>query len=133
MDIATQNIIREAANGSSEGKLHFGQVLDLLTQAGVESYFADYRVRQTTYYLTSGECLCIELAMPEEGVTQKFNAEAIQAAIRGSQQGRIQYPEFKRLSQQAGCIGYIVWLTGRYVSYFGRKGETHIEHFPSAN
>jgi hypothetical protein len=40
------------------------------------------------------------------------------------------YPEFKRLSEQAGCIGYIVWITGRHVTYFGRNGETHVERFP---
>jgi len=23
-----------------------------------------------------------------------------------------------------------VWITGRHVTYYGRAGETHIEHFP---
>ena len=41
------------------------------------------------------------------------------------------YPEFKRLSMQAGCIGYWVWIAGRHVTYYGRKGETHVEHFPN--
>ena len=40
------------------------------------------------------------------------------------------YPEFKKLSRQAGCIGYTVWIAGRHVSYYGRKGETHVERFP---
>ena len=53
------------------------------------------------------------------------------AAILGAQQGKVMYPEFKQLSQQAGCIGYTVWITGRHVTYYGRKGETHVERFPS--
>ena len=30
----------------------------------------------------------------------------------------------------AGCIGYMVWIAGRHVSYFGRQGEVYIEPFP---
>ena len=39
------------------------------------------------------------------------------------------YPEFLRLSRAAG---YVTWIAGRHVSYFGRRGETHVEHFPPA-
>jgi hypothetical protein len=42
----------------------------------------------------------------------------------------VMYPEFKKLSQQAGCVGYTVWIAGRHVTYVGRRGETHIERFP---
>ena len=59
-----------------------------------------------------------------------FNGEALRAAIRGAQEGRIKFPKFKRLSQEAECVGYHVWITGRHVTYYGRAGETHIEHFP---
>lgn len=130
MDTATRDVIREAADGSSEGRLHFGQVIGLLIQAGVESYVADYRTRKTTYYLPSGETLSIDLEMPDVAIAETFDADAIKAAIRGSQQGIVKYPEFKRLSRQAGCTGYTVWIAGRHVTYFGRKGETHVEHFP---
>jgi uncharacterized protein YbcV (DUF1398 family) len=52
------------------------------------------------------------------------------AAILGAQQGRVMYPEFKLLLQQAGCVGYTVSIAGRNVAYLGRRGETHIERFP---
>jgi uncharacterized protein YbcV (DUF1398 family) len=130
MDIATQEAIREAAIGSSEGRLHFGQVIGLLMQAGVESYLADYRALRTTYYLPGGETLDVDLAAPEVEIGNDFDAPAIKAAILGSQQGIVKYPEFKRLSRQAGCIGYMVWVAGRHVTYFGRRGETHVEPFP---
>jgi tRNA (guanine37-N1)-methyltransferase len=29
------------------------------------------------------------------------------------------------------CIGYFVLLIGRQCQYFGRRGETHVELFPS--
>ncbi|HTR00960.1 MAG TPA: hypothetical protein VMH83_13260, partial [Candidatus Acidoferrum sp.] len=67
-----------------------------------------------------------------QGIADAFSATAVQAAIKGAQQGTVMYPEFKQLSMQAGCTGYTVWIAGRHVTYFGRRGETHIEHFPGA-
>ena len=63
-------------------------------------------------------------------IADTFDAEAVRAAIRGAQQGVVMYPEFKHLTCLAGCAGYTVWITGRHVSYFGRKGEMHVERFP---
>jgi uncharacterized protein YbcV (DUF1398 family) len=131
MDSKIVALIQAAADGSSEGRLHFGQVVGLLMEAGVESYVADYRAHRTTYYLPDGGTLEIPLKMPEQAIAQAFDADAIQAAIRGSQQGLVQYPQFKHLSCAAGCIGYTVWIAGRHVTYFGRKGETHVEPFPN--
>ena len=130
MNEHTQQLIREAADGSSQGRLHFGQVIGLLVQAGVESYAADYRTQRTTYYLPDGDTLSLVLPAPDVAIAQDFDAAAVQAAIRGAQQGVVMYPQFKKLSRQAGCIGYTVWIAGRHVSYYGRKGETHVERFP---
>jgi uncharacterized protein YbcV (DUF1398 family) len=123
-------LIREAAVGSTEGRIHFGQVIGLLMQAGVESYVADYRTWRTTYYLPDGDTFSMDTPMPDVGIAEDFDAAALKDAIRGAQQGTVMYPEFKKLSRQAGCIGYTVWIAGRHVSYCGRKGETHVERFP---
>jgi uncharacterized protein YbcV (DUF1398 family) len=130
MNPKPQELILEAASSSAEGRIHFGQVIGLLMQAGVESYVADYRTRRTTYYLPDGDTLDLDTPMPDVDIAMDFDAAALQAAIRGAQQGSVMYPQFKKLSRQAGCIGYTVWIAGRHVSYFGRKGETHVERFP---
>lgn len=130
MNDNTRAIIHEAARGSSEGRVHFGQVIGLLVRAGVESYGVDYRARRSTYVLPDGDTLDMPTPMPDVAIAQDFDAAALQAAIRGAQQGEVMYPEFKKLSRQAGCVGYTVWVAGRHVSYFGRKGETHVERFP---
>ncbi|NPU92278.1 MAG: DUF1398 family protein [Gammaproteobacteria bacterium] len=131
MNTASQEIILKVFRESSEGRLHFGTVVGLLMQAGVESYAVDYRTGKTTYYPPDGETLSLDLEMPDVAIADAFDSDALKAAIRGSQQGVVQYPEFKRLSREAGCVGYTVWIQGRHVTYFGRRGETHVERFPS--
>lgn len=130
MEPAIESIIRETFNASDAGRIHFGQVIGNLASAGVESYAVDYRTGRATYYLPSGETLTLTLEIPEAGVAQVFSAPDIKAAILGAQRGEVMYPEFKQRSQTAGCVGYTVWLAGRHVAYYGRKGETHIERFP---
>lgn len=130
MNTRTEALIREAAAGSHDGRLHFGQVVAMLVDAGVESYAVDYRARRTTYFLADEETLEVALEVPSVATADSLDDEALTAAIRGAQRGEVAYPEFKRLSRQAGCVGYVAWIAGRKVTYFGRRGETHVEHFP---
>ncbi|MFL9879790.1 DUF1398 domain-containing protein [Herbaspirillum rhizosphaerae] len=131
MEHAIEAIIRETLNASNEGRIHFGQVIGTLVSTGVESYSVDYRTCRATYYMPCGETLALELGPQKVEIAEKFSSSGIKAAILGAQRGEVMYPQFKQLSQAAGCVGYTVWLAGRHVSYFGRKGETHVEHFPN--
>ena len=63
-------------------------------------------------------------------VAGEFSLSGIVAAIRGAQTDTVRYPEFVTLATAAGVIGYWVYLTGKKVIYFGRKGEAHVEEFP---
>lgn len=130
MELAIESIIRETLNASNEGRIHFGQVVGNLVSASVESYAVDYRTDKVIYYMPNGETLTLELENPKIEIAAEFSGSGIKAAILGAQRGDVMYPQFRQLSQAAGCVGYTVWLTGRHVTYFGRKGETHVEHFP---
>lgn len=133
MNETTIATIEHCAQASKDGTAHFGAIVQTLTGAGVEAYFADYRANATTYYLPSGETHAVALSPPPAmPIAEAFDAAGIQAAIRGAQRGEVMYPEFLSLSRAAGCVGYMVWITGRHVSYFGRKGEVHVERFPDA-
>jgi uncharacterized protein YbcV (DUF1398 family) len=122
--------IRDTFEASNQGTIHFGDVVGRLMAAGVESYHVDYRSGRATYYLPDGTTADFTLERPAHGVAEEFDGEALRAAIRGAQQGQVMYPEFKTLSQRAGCAAYTVWIAGRHVAYMGRRGETHIEKFP---
>ncbi|WP_010582010.1 DUF1398 family protein [Schlesneria paludicola] len=131
MNQAAKQTIIECSQASAEGRIHFGEVVSALIQAGVESYYVDYRACRTTYYFPCGDTLTLDNSASEAEIGESFDGAAIQAAIRGAQQGTVMYPEFKRLSQKAGCASYAVWIAGKHVAYYGRRGETHVERFPS--
>lgn len=130
MNPATLSAIESTFAASSTGSIHFGQVIAQLMAAGVEAYHVDYRAGRSTYYLPSDETHTIVFEPPAQPVAPDFSHEGIVAAIRGAQAGAVKYPEFKRLSQAAGCASYTVWIAGRHVTYYGRKGEMHVEKFP---
>ncbi|MGY4827056.1 DUF1398 domain-containing protein [Sphaerotilaceae bacterium SBD11-9] len=139
MNETARQTIEHCAQASKDGSAHFPDIVKALIGAGVESYFADYRANATRYYLPDGDTHAVPLAPPAgvptaepiaEPIAERFDAAALQQAIRGAQAGRVMYPEFLRLSRAAGCVGYITWLAGQQVTYFGRLGETHVEPFP---
>ena len=130
MNENTRAVIRFIFDASNAGNIHFGEVIGQLKDVQVESYHVDYRSGRTTYYLPDGATLDFGFELPQECIAQEFDGDAVRAAILGAQQGRVMYPEFKKLSQRAGCVAYTVWIAGRHVTYLGRRGETHIERFP---
>ena len=130
MNDSIRQTIERCARSSKDGTAHFPDIVAALAGVGVESYFADYRADLTTYYLPDGSTHAVALAPPGVAIADAFDAAAVQQAIRGAQAGRVMYPEFLRLSRAAGCVGYVAWIAGRHVTYFGRRGETHVERFP---
>ncbi|MBV6321414.1 DUF1398 domain-containing protein [Duganella violaceipulchra] len=132
MEASTRDTIEQCARESHAGLTSFGALVGRLMQAGIESYHADYRRCDTTYYLPDGATHAVALPAPDAIIPQQFDAAALVQAIRSAQHGAVHYPEFMALSMAAGCVGYMVWIAGRHVSYFGHRGEVHIEHFPPA-
>lgn len=125
-------ILEQCAERSYAATISFGEVVATLAANGVESYYADYRGKTTTYYLATGATHTSALHAPALPVADAFDAPSVRAAIRGVQGGEIKYPEFLRITTEAGCIGYFVWIAGRHVKYFGRRGEVHVEQFPGS-
>lgn len=118
------------ARRSYAGEVTFPEFVGAFSGVGVESYQVDYRRGEMRCYFTDGGSHLIASMSPQPEVADAFDAGAVQAAIRASQKGEIRYPEFVSRTVAAGCAGYTVWIKGRHVCYFGRRGETHIEHFP---
>ena len=123
--------IEECAQGALTGALAFPEIVGKLAQIGVERYHADYSRQETTYYLSDGDSLVVAMPHSSQATAMKFSASTVEAAVRQSQRNEHTYLDFIRKTMAAGCVGYFVQITGRLVIYFGRDGESHVEHFPS--
>jgi uncharacterized protein YbcV (DUF1398 family) len=132
MDV--KSAVIECTRASEQNRMSYPEVVKTLMDAGVESYFCDFRRATKTYYLPSGEFF--EVPAEKIGVRtgQEFDSPRIQAAIREAQANRpdYTYKGFCERVVSAGCVGYIVSLAGRRAVYFGRTAETHVEMFPGA-
>jgi uncharacterized protein YbcV (DUF1398 family) len=60
-----------------------------------------------------------------------FDRDALVAALRADQAGKIAFPEFLAASWRAGVVRYDVDFAARTVSYFGAHGEEYVEAYPA--
>jgi uncharacterized protein YbcV (DUF1398 family) len=132
MPVSFEQFAEVCTRGSDAGTLTFPQVVGKLIEAGVERYLADLTRGEKTYYQPSGASHVVASASPGGPAADRFDAAGVEAAIRASQARAITYAQFCEAIAAAGCVGYVVSLTGRRAVYFGRSAETHIEPFPPA-
>ena len=132
MDSNVQSIVRDCTTGSDDGRMTFPEVVMRLLQAGVESYHADLRRAEKTYYLPNGDSLVVPSDAVAGDPAPTFGEAGVAAAIKAIQAGGMSYRQFCEAIVAAGCVGYLVSLAGRRAVYFGRTGDFHVEHFPTA-
>ena len=132
MNAEQTQVIQGCAQGALTGEIAFPEIVGRLIQADVERYHADYSRQEITYYLADGDSLVIPTPHPSQATGTEFSASAVAAAVQQSQQNEHTYLDFIRKTMTAGCVGYFVQISGRRVIYFGRNGESHVEHFPPA-
>ena len=132
MNAEQTQLIQGCAQGALTGELTFPEIVDRLSQIGVERYHADYSRQEITYYLADGDSLVVATPHSAHVIPAEFSAPAVEAAVRQSQRNEHTYLDFIQKTAAAGCVDYFVQITGRRVMYFGRNGESHVEHFPSS-
>ena len=126
-------IILEVAIKTLSGAMSFSDAVGKLLGAGVEYYLVDYVRLRKTFYGADGKSVTVPIAY--EGlpaVAPDLDVAALRANILDSQQKGQPYREFTRRAMAGGVAGYIAFLRGRRVLYFGRNGEQHVEWFPGA-
>jgi uncharacterized protein YbcV (DUF1398 family) len=128
----TIKIVQECTEASDRERITFPEVVMKLSQAGVERYHADLLRGDRVFYMPSGESHRVQAEEVGENPAMAFAAGEVEAAIRAIQQQKIQYREFCDRIVRAGCVGYIVSLTGRRAVYYGRSGDSYVEPFPKA-
>ncbi|MFB2550149.1 DUF1398 domain-containing protein [Ensifer soli] len=130
----TRDTIHACHIATDTDAMDFPEIVGRLISAGVESYAVDFRRRSKTYYLPDGDSLVLESPAHDGFVAARFDAGAIEAAVREAQAKLpgYSYAGFCGKVMAAGCAGYIVSFPGRRAVYLGRTAETHVEHFPPA-
>jgi uncharacterized protein YbcV (DUF1398 family) len=127
------DIIVETARATLAGTISFPDVVAKLLAAGVEYYHVDYVALRTTFYSASGSMAISPIdyeGLPP--VAAEFDTSKLRAAILDSQQHGQKYRDFTRRAMEAGVQGYIAFLSGKRVTYWGRTGDQHVEWFPGA-
>ncbi len=122
--------VYECVRASATGELAFPQIVGRLAEIGVERYHADYSRLENTFYFADGQSIVATIPHEPQQIALEFSKSAVEAAVRQSQRNEHTYADFLRKTMAAGCVGYLVHITGRHAVYFGRKGETHVEPFP---
>jgi uncharacterized protein YbcV (DUF1398 family) len=125
--------VLEAARATLTGSLPFPEIVGKLMQTGVEYYHVDYAALHMRFYSAAGSMVVAPLLF--EGlpaIAQDFDAPALRAAILDSQQNAQKFRQFSQRAMQAGVQGYVAYLRGQRVTYFGRQGDQHTEWFPGA-
>lgn len=126
-------IVSEASKATLEGTMPFPEIVGKLIETGVEYYHVDYVTLRTTYYSSTGEIVITPITY--EGlptVAVDFHQAALQAAILDSQRNGQHYRDFTIRAMEAGVQGYIAFLRGLRVTYWGRGGDQHTEWFPGS-
>jgi uncharacterized protein YbcV (DUF1398 family) len=133
MNTNWQDIARNTLEGAESDAMTFPESLRLLIEAGFDGYAVDFRRSTRTYYMRGGEAIELQTER-NEPVAEHFDADVIKQAIREAQAliPGYTYKGFCGKVAKAGCAGYLVFLLGKRVLYYGRTGETHTEHFPGA-
>lgn len=127
-------VIHQIAAQVHAGSVSFPEVVRTLLAAGVEAYHADYVSLRKTYYAADGATVATPLNFEElPAIAETFDVTALKAALFDSQHKGQKFREFTRRAMNAGVQGYIAFLRGQRVTYWGRLGDQHIEWFPGAD
>ena len=126
-------IIADTARATLAGTISFPEVVKNLLGTGVEYYHVDYVTLEKTFYSETGAHVTTPITF--EGlppVARDFDVAALRAAILDSQRHGQKYRDFTQRAMAAGVQGYIAFLRGQRVTYWGRGGDQHTEWFPGA-
>jgi uncharacterized protein YbcV (DUF1398 family) len=126
-------IITAAARATLDGSMPFPEVVRRLIETGVEYYHVDYVAMRKCFYSAMGDVVTTPITY--EGlppVAVDFDVVGLRAAILDSQRNGQHYRDFTRRAMKAGVQGYIAFLRGLRVTYWGRGGDQHTEWFPGA-
>ena len=127
------DLIAKTAQATLAGTISFPQVVKSLLETGVEYYHVDYVALRKTFYSSAGDLVTTPINYERlPAVASELDVAALRANIADSQQRGQKYRDFTERAMAAGVQGYIAFLRGQRVTYWGRSGDQHTEWFPGS-
>lgn len=123
-------LVNSLVQGSFSSAKTFPEIVQALVKEGFESYHVDLVRSEYRYYMPNGESHVVTADHQLDQAASDFTAAGVEAAVRASQAGQVNYQEFLKRILKAGCVYYVTYLRGKKVAYFGRDGSEHVEYFP---
>lgn len=130
MSSSARAVAEDCVRDSDESRMPFPEVVQRLNAVGVERYNADLCRAEKIFYMSDGASHAVPCARLDKAPSRDFSAEGIAAALRAIQTKTITYHDFCAQIAAAGCVSYLVTLSGRCAIYSGRNGESFVERFP---
>lgn len=121
------------ARATLDGSMPFPEIVGKLIAEAVERYQVDFAASTFAFYSAAGSF--VRAPLPMEGlpmISDSFDAPALKSAILDSQEHGQKFRQFCDRAVRACVQGYMVFLNGQRVIYFGRQGDQHVEGFPGA-
>lgn len=127
------DIVAQMARATLDGSVAFPEVVRQLMETGVEYYHVDYVALNMRFYSVTGSMVTTPITFEHlPAVAADFDVASLKVAIFDSQKNQQSYRDFTRRAMEAGVQGYMAFLRGQRVTYWGRDGEQHTEWFPGA-
>ena len=101
------------------------QLLARLAKVGVETYHADFRRSEITFYLNTDETLVCAAEQPNVAIATEFSADKFASAMKyAAATGKdVDYQKWLAELRGAGCVGYFVSVLTNRTKFFDRRGE----------
>jgi len=136
---STSAIQKIFAQVHSANGLAFPNTVSALMALGVTRYHIDYTAGTATTYTSqsspeSGEAEVEKVKIPSPAMSPRtsWSKDGVVKAIKRVQAGETKYAAFAQECVDSGVTGYLAFLSGKNVLYYGEKGEVHVEWFPGA-
>lgn len=134
---STSAIQKIFAQVHSASGLTFPNTVSALLALGVTRHHVDYSAGVATTYKAATKDEAVEteqvsITSPPRSSPTPWSKSGVVKAIRRVQAGETKYNEFAQECVDSGVTGYLAFLSGKNVLYYGADGDVHVEWFPGA-
>ncbi|QDK36356.1 hypothetical protein [Bdellovibrio sp. NC01] len=121
-------ILRTATDQTLSNQISFEDMCDKFLRAGIESAHVDLFAKRITFH--TPEAHVYEESFYFEGprVADIFSEEKIILDFKSLLLRKLSLHEFFNFIMLAGVTGFTIYLLGKKVLFFGRRGEYHLEY-----